>query len=665
MAELLFELGCEELPATSVRRAYTQLADRITALLSESAITFGEVVAMGTPRRLIVSIKDVSERQPDQSKAMRGPAIRAAYDESGQATKALEGFCRGQGATLEDLTNDGEYVWYEKQIPGRPAAEVLAEILPASVKDLTFDKTMRWGSSRMRFARPIRWILATFGGSVVPFEIEGVASGNESRGHRFYHPETFVAASSDALLAGLRERKVEPNPNVREERIRTEAAKVASGTPELPDALVDENVFLTEWPTVIEGEFPTDYLSLPEPVLVTAMAKHERFFPVRDKGGKITNRFLSVRNAGQDDTVRAGNQWVLNARFNDAEFFFRDDSTKTMDDFLAQTERMTFQEGLGSVRQRADRLAALMEFIDSSGAAKQAGLYAKADLSSGLVSEFASLQGIIGGEYARREGMPEEVSKALGGQYTTPSAESHPLAVKLLVADQVDKLVGFTGLGHTPSGSSDPYGLRRAAGLIIQAYWTSTETKKSVAETLDKASELYGQQSISLNSDSMAAIKEIFSGRYPALRPDVRHDIMDAAITDSSSLNPNLVRFRIDILDKLGDSVVQALCRPLNILAAAEKKGIQITEFSALKPKWEHESESVLESAAREELPTEDSESCVAHLIALAPKIDNFFESVMVMDEREDVRNARLALLGEVRRRIEPIGDVTKIVIEG
>ena len=678
MADLLFELGCEELPAISVRRAYEQLAERISARLTEAGIGFGEVASLGTPRRLIVGIRDIQEQQPDQSKSQRGPAIRAAYDESGQPTKALEGFCRGQGAELSELTNDGEYVWFEKLIKGQATAELLAEILPASVRDLTFDKTMRWGSSRMRFARPIRWMLASFAGNLVPFEIEGVASGLESRGHRFYHPETFEAKSLDALLAGLRDRKVEPCPVVREERIRTEAAKVASGTPQLKDELVDENVFLTEWPVAIEGEFPSDYLALPEPVLVTAMAKHERFFPVRDASGKLTNRFISIRNAGEDEAVRLGNQWVLNARFNDAEFFHNDDATKTMADFLEKTSRMAFQDKLGTVRQRADRLAELAAYLAQPTGldpelARQAGLYAKADLSSGLVSEFASLQGIIGGAYAEREGMAPDLSQAVAGQYElatdSPTTSGDKLARILLLADQMDKLVGFVGIGHVPSGSSDPFGLRRAVTLIIQSCWSWPTATIDIREALRFAQKGYADQDIALSQTDLAPIEEIFTGRYPALMPEARYDLLDAAVTADAVLSPITVRDRLALLGLIASepALVQAASRPFNILAAAEKKGTSI-------PEWDDKYKSVLtEPSENELLGTAQSTSAnlgqpgetQAAFRALAPKIDAFFDSVMVMDEREAYRTARLALLGLVRQKFAVAGDLSKIVIEG
>lgn len=677
MAELLFELGCEELPAHSVRSASGQLAHQISERLTEAGVAHGEVISLGTPRRLIVAIREIPDRQPDQTKSQRGPSLKSAYGSDGNPTKALEGFCRGQGANVSELTNDGEYVWFEKTVQGRPMTEVLAEILPDSVRALTFDKTMRWGSSRMRFARPIRWMLASFGGSLIPFEIEGVQSGLESRGHRFYNPESFGATDLESLLSGLRARKVEPNPAIREEQIRTQATEVADGVPDLPDALVDENVFLTEWPEAIQGEFPEHYLELPEPILVTAMAKHQRFFPVRDEGGMITNRFIAIRNAGVADAVRAGNQWVLNARFNDARFFFADDATKSLSDFLERTSRMAFQDKLGTVRQRADRLSQLMDWLaEATGQnrdwARAAGLFAKADLSSGLVSEFASLQGVIGAHYADREEMPNEVVSAIGGHYDLPEhAPQTPgefLALLLLVADQIDKLVGFVGVGHVPSGSSDPFGLRRAATYLIQSCWLCP-APIDLPGAIAASERGFAAQGIDLPQPTRPVIDEIFEGRYAVLLPDVRYDLLEAALTPDALLDPAVVKSRVEILPDLADDIrlVQAASRPFNILAAAEKKGISIPGWSptAATLLVEPSEKGLIAAVDAAEPKLTERGDTVGALAALAGPIDSFFDAVMVMDERAEYRDARLALLGRVRRLFARCGDMSKIVVEG
>jgi glycyl-tRNA synthetase beta chain len=687
MPELLLELGTEELPASFVRKAYTDLREGLGSLLGEAGVLRGEGVAMGTPRRLIVSFPDLLDRQPDSTKEQRGPALKAAYDADGNPTNALLGFCRSQGIEPGDLRRDEQYVWVTKTIVGRPTAEILAEALPKAIRALSFEKSMRWGASRMRFARPIRWILAAFDGQPVPFEVEGVASGVESRGHRFYAPEAFEARTAEALLAGLRDRHVEPDPERRRVAIETGAGEVAEGTPEIAAALLEENTFLTEWPTPIQGTFREEFMALPEPVLVTAMAKHEKMFPVRESDGRLTNRFVFVRNSGEDETVRAGCEWVLNARFNDAKFFFEEDAKSTLDDFLAKTETIVFQEKLGSVRQRAERLAALAaEVARATGAddaeaalAERAGRYAKADLATGLVSELSSLQGVIGAEYAAREGFPPEVSRALATQYDpgrlgTPTDAAGRTAVRLVIADQLDKLAGYLGLGLEPTGSSDPFALRRAATILIEAAWNWPGALPAYDQLLDFALAQYEAQGVGLDAlGAHAALWDLFAMRYQSLLPDVRHDILQAAILPEikwESTLPRGVRLRIATLEALATDVafVQTATRPLNIVDAARKKGIEYgfddplrrvdlakLDSAAGTDLYEvlRAQEDDLFRAAREE----QRDEVIAAVRRLAGPINRFFDETMVMVDDAETRYARLTLLHACALQLLSAGD--------
>lgn len=681
MAELLFELGVEELPASFVAGASRQLADEIQARLTEERVGFGGVEVFSTPRRLIVAVHGLDSMQPDSTKDMRGPGVKAAYDANQQPTPALLGFCRGQGVDPKDLRTEGDYVWVTKHISGKPTSELLPAILEGAVRALKFDKTMRWGTARMRFARPIRWILAALDGQLVEMSIESVTSGLTSRGHRFNFPEEFEARTLDQLLTELRSRNVEPDPLVRRERILSETKQAASGSPVMTEELLDENTHLSEWPSALEGEFKSDFLELPEPVLITAMAKHERFFPVRGTDGKLLNRFISIRGGGEEATVRSGNEWVLNARFNDAKFFFDEDKKLTFDDFLARTDRMSFQEKLGSVRQRADRLAALCAYQASAmgldpETARLAGLYAKADLSTGLVSELSSLQGVIGGEYARRAGMPSEVADAIACQYRLSDlandATSPILGMLLARADQLDKLAGYLGLGLAPSGSSDPYGLRRAATFLIEAGWTWPGLASGDLEAITTACRLI--QEAGLPNDAAKAVEllqEIYIGRYKALLSDHRYDLVEAAMMESEPtelLNSSSVRFRVLALE-LGASdtaFVQAATRPLNIVAAARKKSIDIPSHLP-NPSDLDSAEGIQlleagEAAAAQSAKT--PEDLISTLRKLQAPIDVFFDSTMVMVEDERVRSARLAMLDHVGRTLLRAGDWTKVVLE-
>lgn len=690
MAELLLELGCEELPATFVRRAVGQLGHEIERRLDEAGIARGETTLKATPRRLIVALDGVADRQPDRTQEMRGPGIKAAYTADGAPSPALLGFCRGQGVDPAAVRQEGDYVYATKLIPGRPTGEVLATLLPEAIRALTFDKSMRWGTSRMRFARPIRWLLALFAGTVVPFDIEGVTSGNESRGHRFYAPERFTVDGYEALVSGLRERFVEPCADRREAMIRQGAKACATGEPDLSDVLVDENVFLTEWPMPLEGEFPPEFMTLPEPVLVTAMAKHERFFPVRGPDGKLVNRFVSVRNAGEEAAVRAGNQWVLNARFNDARFFFQEDQRRTMDDFLAATERMLFQDKLGTVRQRADRLAqvAAARAIAESApteevvAARKAGLYAKADLTTGLVSELPSLQGVIGGAYAARDGLLPAVAEALALQYDL--AACRPLdtsgrraGLRVLVADQLDKLAGYLGIGLAPTGSSDPYGLRRAVTLLIEAADLGPTGTPGYADGIEAAIQAFGAQGIAIQPERVrTSLTELFSARYQALREDVRYDVREAVLTGLAwdvLTDPRQVRVRLDAAGLLSGRLdfLQAAGRPLKILAAAEKKQgptartvdvahLDSTEGATLLAALA-EANPALTAALRAEDPTAAAQA----LAALTAPIHAYFEATMIMADEDTVRAARLGVVAQTADTLSRIADFTRIVVEG
>jgi glycyl-tRNA synthetase beta chain len=697
MPELLLELGCEELPATFVEKAYSDLRDKLVDLLSEAGVLSApaKTVAMGTPRRLIVSIQGVMERQGDEEKEMRGPAIKAAFDDSGNPTPALLGFCKSNGVDASAVRKDEKYVWVDKKVVGRSTAELLVELIPAAIKSLSFEKTMRWGGARMRFARPIRWILAAFDDRHVPFAIENVQSTVSSSGHRFYSPDLFEAKNLKELVAGLRDRFVEPDPEVRRELIKSGAKKVASGSPLLTEALVDENAFLTEWPSAIEGEFKPEYLELPRPVLITAMAKHEKMFPVQTADGKLTNKFVFVRNSGEEETVRIGSQWVLNARFNDARFFYAEDQKHGLEAFLEKTSTIVFQEKLGDVRQRSSRLSQLAEAIaeatggdkDEQVLARTAGLYCKADLSTGLVSELPSLQGIVGSEYARREGMLEDVAWAIGTHYDlskNPNINSDraKTGVRVTMADQLDKLAGYLGLGLEPSGSSDPYGLRRAITMLIEAAMMWSRPLPAYTDLLEKAISLYAEQGVELDREkATASLVRMFAARYDTLLSDVRHDILDAALIDAESCEtsmPRRIRMRVKCLSELEKQVkfVQTMTRPINIIAAAKRKEIP---FLAEKGLAELDPEAlqspsglellqamrIREDELRKAVEEERPEDVCSLLRALERPINDFFDQTMVMAEEEDVRFARLSLMQACTSQLLCAGDFSKLVVAG
>ncbi len=663
MPDLLLEVGCEELPASFVRRAGDDLRDLLIKRLGEASLSVQASEVMGTPRRLIVSLVGIAERQADEEKVLRGPSKQAAYDAEGKPSKALEGFCRGQGVDVSTAYVEGEYVWVRKQVTGRSTLEVLSEVIPDSITSLTFGKTMRWAGHRLRFARPIRWILASFGGALVPFSVEGVVSGLKSRGHRFNFPGEFESLTFDALVKGLREREVEPNGDLRVARISEGAHRVSGGRAVVEQELVEENAYLTEWPNAVLGTFDPLYMTLPEPVLTTVMAKHERFFPVREAAGSLTNEFVSIRNGGVDEVVAKGNAWVLNARFSDAKFFFDEDQKHTLDEFLEKTQGIVFQAELGTVRERADRLSRLCEEIarrtgaddEETEFARVAGLYAKADLSTGLVGELDELQGVIGGIYARREGFPDPVCWAIHSQYEPsknpePSCPGARTAIRLVMADQLDKLAGYLGLGLTPSGSSDPYGLRRAAGISMESALVWDDL--NLAQLLSYAAAGYAKEL----KDPIPAAREVFKQRCETLFPDVRPDVLDAVLADAELVfQPAILKSRTLLMSELAEDVafVQAATRPLNIVSAAEKKGYDAVALDVAK----------LDSA--EGVALLEAARSSSQLKSLAGPINSFFEATMVMVEDPAVRDARLAMLREVCAVLLKVGDFSKLVIAG
>lgn len=680
MPDLLLEVGCEELPASFVANAAAQLAQEVASRLAAAGLKTEEIRNMATPRRLIVSAKNVPAQQADSVKESRGPGIKAAYDAEGKPTKALEGFCRGQGVDVSAVYTEGDYVYVRKEVVGLPAAEVLQTLLPEAIRALTFEKSMRWGASRMRFARPIRWIVALLDQAVVPFSVETVTSGKTTKGHRFYNRQTFEVTSYDDLIAKLRAASVEPDPHERHSRIVREANAVSSGTPEITDALLDENVYLTEWPTAIEGSFNPEFLTLPEPVLITAMAKHEKFFPVRDKAGKLTNKFISIRNAGTDDAVRGGNEWVLNARFNDAKFFFDEDQKSNLEGFLAQTERMTYQEQLGSVRARVDRLIELTPKIlialgreGLTDSAKQAARLCKADLACGLVGELPALQGLIGAEYARREGVAKDVCDAIGAHYdlgraTALIGSSRDLALALIAADQLDKLAGYLGLGHAPTGSSDPFALRRAVTLLIEiheAWGMQTDWQTALGQALG----VYRSQGIALNEEEAhQAFGQIFDGRYRAMMAHARYDALEGATAASLEVltNPAEVRRRVEVLSLAAENttLIQALSRPLNIVRAAEEKGIEI-QPQTYREHLDSAEALALDDAVPAESSARKPREVVSELTSWIEPINRFFDSTMIMVEDAQIRAARLGMLKRISQAILRHGDFTRIVSDG
>jgi glycyl-tRNA synthetase beta chain len=687
MPHLLLELGCEELPASSVANACAALADGLRAGIEERRLGHELSVRTAcTPRRLIVGIDGVAAMQSDDVAEKRGPSAKSAYSASGDALPPLTGFCKSLGIDPSAVETRDDYVWARVEIKGRRAHEVLPEILRDAIGAIAFEKTMRWGDGRMRFARPIRWLLFAFDGERVPCEIEGVEAAISSRGHRFDFPEPFEARTFDELCAALRVRRVEPDPDSRRHMIVEGTQKVAQGEAVLDNSLVDENTFLTEWPTPIRGEFHEQFIRLPEPVLITAMAKHERFFPIRDASGELDRGFVSVTNSGDESQVRRGNEWVLNARFNDALFFFDEDSRSTLAQFLEKSASILFQERLGTIRQRANRISSLAGVIaEESGmnaadreVAASAGLLCKADLSTGLVSELPSLQGTIGGEYAKRDGLRPQVCNAIARHYDpdfSAGGDGGGIAAIVMCADQADRLAGYLGIGESPKGSSDPYALRRAVTMLIDAQMANGALTGSVHNWLRWARAGYDNQAITLDADEKIVdrFEAILLGRYSALFEDLPHDALESAWTARSDQNCREFVSRARAVAALSCDIdfVRTARRPNNIVAAAIKSGDAIADANSTDL-LTHEAEQALVSALSQSSSefdklnaSGDYTGLADRLRALKAPIDAVFDAVMVMDENPAIRAQRLSLMRRVANYFRYLGDFSKIVIEG
>lgn len=684
MSDLLIEVGCEELPAHSVTSACEQLANNLRDAIQASHLDNGSMTVQtaATPRRLIVGISGLLSNQADRVEQRRGPGAKAAFGEDGSPTPALQGFCRGAGVTPEQVSVEGDYVWANVSIKGRAALDVLAEDVPKAIQAISFDKTMRWGSGRMRFARPIRWIVATIDGAVIQFTLEEIASGNLSRGHRFLNNDSFAVSGFEQLIGELRNRGVLAETDERVSEVVAELDKVGV-TADANDPLVLENAQLVEKPNALVGEFRNEFLTLPDCVLIETMKKHLRFFPFYD-GDRITNKFASITNGKVDDTVRRGNEWVLNARFNDAKFFFEEDKKRTLSEFLELTARIMFQEKLGTIRQRADRLSALAERIalaatgsDSlANDAKQAGLFCKADLSTGLVSELASLQGKVGGEYAKRENLSENVWRGIYSHYqadASANADHAKVSLFLQCADAADRLAGFLHIGQKPTGSSDPYALRRAMSQLVEAQLESP-VKASVWDWLCWAGEEYRKQGFAFGEDAEIEneIKELVWARYEIALSSIALDARQSAW--ETGWNEPSARFakRAEVIAKLSSDTdfVRTAKRPGNIVAAAEKKGIVAGEVDERLLVEDCERElfrsgvglsSELTALAEQEKFAELAD----RLRSLSEPIRQFFDAVMVMVDDVAVRDNRLGLLRRIDSLFRLLGDFDKIVIEG
>ena len=672
--DLLLELGVEEVPSAPLYDAVTQLKTRAAAALDDARLSYSEILAYGAPRRLALIVTDLAERQSDLSLKVKGPAARAAFDGGGNPTKAAEGFARSRGVALADLvveaSDGGEYVFAHVEEAGRPASDVLPGLLSGIIGDLDWAKSMRWGSGTVRFIRPLRWIVALYGSMVVPVGFGSVEAGRTTVGHRFLATPVEIPYAA-TYLETLRSANVVANAEERAEIIRTaiDAAATAHGARAVvPEKTFAEVVNLVEWPTVGVGRFDDEFLSVPREIVEEAMESHQRYFPLENADGELLPLFAVVHNGdpARTDAIIAGHERVIRARLADAAFFYQEDLARPLEEYVHRLDTIVFHEKLGSLGAKARRIESLVRALaeaiqapaDEAAYAVRAAHLSKADLVTHAVIEFTSLQGVMGMRYALAAGEAPEVATAIVDHYRPRFAGDQlpsGMAGKLVsIADKLDTIVGIFAIGQAPTGSADPYALRRSAiGILTMAL------DGGIALDLDRAiaDALTGYDGVVTGLDPNAvgaAIKAFLEGRLSVMLKDrgYAHDEVEAVMSVASGY-PGDTLSRVAALSafratEAGADLAIAFRRAANL---ADPTAGDSPDAALMTPE-----ESALADALDTAYARRDEhmgagggyDAVLAELADLRGPVDAFFESVLVMDPDEALRANRLALLNRL-----------------
>jgi len=700
VAELLLEIGVEELPYQFIVPALVSLKESAERLFNDQRLTFRSVRTMGTPRRLTIVVDSLAARQTSVAKEAMGPSKAVAFDQAGQPTKAALGFAAGQAVAVQDLqvrqTPKGEYIFAVKREEGRATAAVLLDSLPQLVSTLTFPKAMKWNETGLRFARPIRWVMALYGGSVLPIEVAGIKASNQTKGHRVLGGGKWVSVRNVASYISTLERQgVIVDPQHRRKLIEEQIAAICHKTGfqlNTDEALLDQAVYSTEQPISVMGSFKDAYLDVPEEILITSMKEHQGFFSLRQKNtGKLVAHFIAVANNRVSDMslIREGNERVLAARLADAKFFFDEDRKVGLEERVKKLSGVTFHQKLGTMAQKQERLVNLVTIIapffrngdyDLINRCRKAAALCKADLLTGIVGEFPELQGIMGGEYAKHEGVSEEVWKAVRDQYLPVGMEARLPETSegqvLSLSDKVDTIVGFFCAGVIPKGSEDPYALRRHALSVVRII-IEGKLKLALDEIVARAQGIVEKEiglTPSMLHSPLSFIFERFKFYAGTLHIE-RDDVMAAVCATAYSRRP------LDLLDVLErmEALQIVTTRPeFDPLIVGFKRAHRLVE----KEQWErqqvetarfqHPSESALHKAVVEErgkmgsaLESGDYGKVLDSLVGLKSVIDDFFSAVMVNAEDQAIRSNRLSLLKEVDELFMSFADFSQIVVQG
>ncbi|MEP6801972.1 MAG: glycine--tRNA ligase subunit beta [Acidobacteriota bacterium] len=687
--DFLLEIRTEEIPAAALGAARLDLQRRTSEALSAEGLAALEESSFATPRRLILWLRGLPDRQEDRASEVLGPPASAAFGADGKPTRAAEGFAKAQKVDVSALvvveSPRGPTVAARRTIPGRACADVLADIVPRAVSALSFPKTMRWARGESVFVRPVRGVLALYGGTVVPLELFGVPSSNTTRGHRILSDRVITVSSAEDYFGQLRAARVEPDGEARRLTILESARGMASGVGGTiePDAdLVATLADLVEFPGTVRGSFSPEFLDIPEEITTTAMRTHQKYLPVRGPAGLLPH-FVAVMDNAEDrrGLIAKGNEWVLNARLADARFFYESDVRQSLESRLQDLSRLTFQDRLGDYRQKTGRLQELSETIahvvarpDLVDSVLTAARLSKVDLTTLMVKEFTELQGIVGGVYARREGQPDSVWKAIYDQYRPASATDDPpreaAGAILSMADRFDTLAGLFTIGLVPTGSRDPYGLRRAAFGVVSIA-VARRWRLDWCPVARKALSLHSSSVPADPETVLGELEKFFAERLRTLleRRGHTYDEISAVLktgvwdfADVADRAEALAQARREMDFR---SLVLAFKRIRNIAGAEEAAGAPSAELYREPAERQLAADFLQARHSIEELAgSRRYREAMGMIASIAPSLDRFFVEVLVNAPEEDLRRNRLALLASIQREFSKLADFSEIVVE-
>lgn len=679
--DLLFEIGAEEIPAGFMPNILGQLKQLAETKLNDAHLPFESIATYGTPRRLALIVKGLADASAEISERHKGPSASIAYDADGNPTKAAIGFARGKGLDVTDLVVENGYIYAETKTAGVPAEDIVTDMLPQLITGLNFPKSMHWGKLDAKFVRPVRWLVALLDEDVIPVEFATVKSGNVTRGHRFLGADEITIKNASSYVDTLKENYVMVDQDARRELISKQLHDIAASKNASivwDDDLLEEINYLVEWPTALCGGFEESYLALPDAAIITPMKDHQRYFPLVDQDGKLLPMFLTVRNGSDHsiEVVQAGNERVLRARLDDAKFFFNEDRKKPLIDRQDGLTKIVFQEGLGNLADKTERLLKLGRVFgeecglheDTVVVLERATELAKTDLTTGMVTEFTELQGVMGKEYALLDGESPEVAEAIFEQYlprfagdVLPQTEAGKV---LSIIDKVDNIVATFSRGLIPTGSQDPYALRRQTigilNILLGSEWNISLRPifKASMELLNVPAEKQDELLDQVEEFFTLRLKNIFLDR------EVPHHVIDLflsnnelSVADAEGLVNALLVNRIDEDVEL----VQAYTRMYNLVKDVEYTGVNSDLLKEDAEKELFEAASKASEASSAAWEAGDYDAVVAVPATLVPAINKFFEDVMVMDKDEAIKANRLQLVRLAYSVMAIIGDISAL----